>query len=352
MQLLVLAAGAGKRIKPIVTSKPLLPLTGKTLLEQVVDSASILKPEQIVIVVNPKDKATVVKLLPQVKVAVQEKPTGMAGAVLAAKAALAGPAVIVNGDDLIGREIFKQVKQQINNTPDKVILTGIKHRSGFSGGFFIQHGQTLKIAEQPAGQPSRWFKIVLDYFPKVEAFIRRLGKDYEASLNQIKNVIWFRAAGRFYQLKFPWQILDLTAGLLTGRNQIDPTAKILSHSEVINSYLGPGVMVGQNCLVRDSIIEAGTVVGFGTEIARSYIGPKNNFHRNYIGDSVIEGGSNFGAGAVIANYRFDHKTVGASGRGKFGAVVGRGAQVGINASLMPGAMIEAGQVVWPGEIRR
>jgi len=350
MQLLVLAAGEGKRIKPIVTSKFLLPFMGQTLLERVIDSASVLKPDQITIVVNPKDKAAVAKLFPKAKVVIQEKATGMAGAVEAAGTVLAGSIVVIDGDDLIDLKIIKNFKEQINKTPNRVVLTGIK--SNLTGGYFDLQGESLKVMEKPKVRPSQWAKIVLDYFPKIEDFTVKLKDDYEAGLNQLENSVLVKAEGNFYQLKFPWQILDLTAGLLTGKNLIDKTAKVMAGTEIINSYLGQGVVVGQNCLIRDSIIEAGCVIGFGTEIARSYVGPKNWFHRNYIGDSVIEGESNFGAGAVLANFRFDHKTIGGSGREKFGAVIGRGAQVGVNASVMPGAMIDSGGLVWPGTVRQ
>lgn len=349
MQLLVLAAGAGKRLQPIATSKPLLPFLGKTLLERVVESGRALQSEKIVIVVNPKDETQVRKLFPKAKVVVQEKPTGMAGAILATKTVFVGPTVVVNGDDLIDEKIVTAFKEQIKKTPDKVVLTGIT--SSLTGGYFDLQGSSLKVVEKPAKPPSPWFKIVLDYFPKIEEFIGVLKDDYEAGLNRL-DLTLVKAAGEFYQLKFPWQILDLTAGLLKGKNMIDSTAKVMPGSQIINSYLGPGVVVGQNCLIRDSIIESGSVVGFGTEIARSYIGPENHFHRNYVGDSIVEGGSNFGAGAVTANFRFDHKTIGASGRAKFGAVAAWGAQVGVNASLMPGVMIESGSLVWPGEVRR
>lgn len=318
-------------------------------MERVVDSCRVLEPGEMVIVVNPQDETRVKKLFPKAKIAVQPKPTGMAGAVEAARRVLVGPTVVVNGDDLIDKKIVSEFNQQIGKIPDKVILTGIK--SNLTGGYFDLQGEYLKVVEKPVQKPSEWAKIVLDYFPEIKDFTAVLKDDYEAALNRL-DLTMIKAGGEFYQLKFPWQILDLTAGLLTGKNQIDSTAKVMSGSEIINSYLGPGVIVGQNCLVRDSIIETDSVVGFGTEICRSYVGPGNYFHRNYIGDSVIEGGSNFGAGAVLANYRFDHKPIGDSGRAKFGAVVGRGAQIGVNASVMPGAVIEAGGVVWPGEVRQ
>lgn len=318
-------------------------------MERVVDSCRVLEPGEMVIVVNPQDKDRVAKLFPAAAIVIQAKPTGMAGAVQASGTVLEGPIVVVNGDDLIDKKIVSEFNQQIGKIPDKVILTGIK--SNLTGGYFDLQGEYLKVVEKPVQKPSEWAKIVLDYFPEIKDFTAVLKDDYEAALNRL-DLTMIKAGGEFYQLKFPWQILDLTAGLLTGKNQIDSTAKVMSGSEIINSYLGPGVIVGQNCLVRDSIIETDSVVGFGTEICRSYVGPGNYFHRNYIGDSVIEGGSNFGAGAVLANYRFDHKPIGDSGRAKFGAVVGRGAQIGVNASVMPGAVIEAGGVVWPGEVRQ
>lgn len=353
MQLLVLAAGEGKRIKPIVTSKPLLPFLGKTLLEWVAEQASILKPVQTVIVVNPKDKETVARLFPRAKVVVQAQPNGMAGAVEAAtRTDLVGQTVVINGDDWIDEKIIKNFKEQISKTQNKIVLTGIK--SDLTGGYFDLQGPTLKVVEKPATgkRPSEWFKIVLDYFPKIEDFSVKLKDDYEEGLNKLENSVLVKAAGEFYQLKYPWQVLDLTTGLLKGRALIDKTAKIMPGANIINSYIGPNVFIGHNCLIRDSIIEADSVIGYSTEIARSYVGPDNYFHSNYIGDCVIEGGSNFGAGAVLANFRFDHKPIGETGRAKFGAVVGRGAQVGVNASVMPGVMVEAGAMIWPGAVKK
>ncbi len=353
LNLLVLAAGEGKRIKPIVTSKPLLPFLGKTLLEWVVEQASIIQPSQTLIVVNPKDKAAVARLFSKAKVVVQAQPTGMAGAVLAARPNLAGPTVVINADDWIEADILADFTRQIEKTPDKIVLTGIK--SNLTGGYFDLQGRALKVMEKPEKKPSEWFKLVLDYFPKIEDFSANLKADYEAGLNKLENSVLVKASGEFCQLKFPWQVLDLTEAFLRplkGKSQIAKSAKVFPGANIINSYIGPNVVIGHNALVRDSIIESGSVVGFSTEIARSYVGPDNYFHSNYVGDSVIEGGSNFGAGAVLANFRFDHKPIGETGRDKFGAVVGQGAQVGVNASVMPGVTIEAGGIVWPGAVRK
>ena len=113
--------------------------------------------------------------------------------------------------------------------------------------------------------------------------------------------------------------------------------------------MGKKVIIGNNALVRDSIIEAGSVIGYSAEIARSYIGPNCWFHANYVGDSILEGNNSFGSGARTANLRLDEKEI-VPGRIKLGAIVGVNSRVGINASLMPGVKIGSNSFVGPGLI--
>jgi bifunctional UDP-N-acetylglucosamine pyrophosphorylase/glucosamine-1-phosphate N-acetyltransferase len=66
-------------------------------------------------------------------------------------------------------------------------------------------------------------------------------------------------------------------------------------------------------------------------------------HFNYIGDSVIGSGCNFGAGTKVANLRHDHANIRVCGkdtrRKKFGTIVGDNVQFGINCSVNVGATI-------------
>lgn len=349
MQALILAAGEGKRFNPIVTHKPFLPFCGKTLLEWIIADLKKINIQKFIIVTNPEDAKKIT--YPTV---IQSKPTGMAEAVLTARSLLAGPTVIVNGDDLIDPKILQEFKQAIDRQPKKICLTAIN--SDLPGGYFDLQESTLKVIEKPTNKPSHWLKLVLDYFPKMEEFITALEsikseKDdvYEQAINKLKNVHLVKTSGYFQSLKYPWQILDMTQVFLTQRGQvkIDKTAKIMAGASVINSYIGPHVVLGQHALVRDSIIESGTVVGYHTEVCRSYVGPNNNFHTNYVGDSVIEAGSNLGSGARLANMRFDKKEV-MPGRPKLGAAMARGSQLGINVSVMPGVTLGEKAIVGSG----
>jgi bifunctional UDP-N-acetylglucosamine pyrophosphorylase/glucosamine-1-phosphate N-acetyltransferase len=77
-------------------------------------------------------------------------------------------------------------------------------------------------------------------------------------------------------------------------------------------------------------------------------------HLSYVGDSVIGEGCNFGAGTLIANYRFDATPVKMmikdqamnTGRAKLGVFLGDDVKTGINAALMPG--VKVGNNCWIG----
>lgn len=372
MQALILAAGEGKRIKPIVTSKPLIPFGGQTLLDRVIHNLKAVGINKFLVVVSPKDQDKL-KAYPTV---IQPQPNGMSGAVLAARSVLVGPTVVVNGDDLIDPKILTKFSQAIKTSPDKVVVTAIKSRPDLTGGYFDLRGPTLQVVEKPKEkQPSEWLKLVLDYFPRIEEFIAALKSTqslrddvYEQALNQLGNLSLVKAAGYFQPLKYPWQILDLAQLVLThclkpqthssaqihktavieGLVQIEAGAKIMPYAIIKGPvYLGKQVIIGDHALVRNSLIEANSVVGYKSEIVRSYVGPNNNFHANYVGDSVIEADCNLGSGATLANLRFDKKEI-IPGRNKLGAIMAQASQLGVNVSVMPGVSLGAKAIVGSG----
>jgi NDP-sugar pyrophosphorylase family protein len=122
------------------------------------------------------------------------------------------------------------------------------------------------------------------------------------------------------------------------------------------TYIGPNSVIGNNSLVRDySHIGANCLVGYSTEVKGSYIGDRCWFHMNYIGDSIIGDGCSFGAGTVLANFRFDECNISVeiegeavdTGLDKFGAIIGDNCKTGVNVSVMPGIKIGPNSIVAP-----
>jgi bifunctional UDP-N-acetylglucosamine pyrophosphorylase/glucosamine-1-phosphate N-acetyltransferase len=117
------------------------------------------------------------------------------------------------------------------------------------------------------------------------------------------------------------------------------------------TYIEGPCIIGKNCRIGPHAYIRGATsigddchIGHCTELKNSIIMKGTKIpHFNYIGDSVIGSGCNFGAGTKIANLRHDHLSVKVCGqdtrRKKFGSIIGDGVQFGINCSINVGTKI-------------
>jgi len=100
------------------------------------------------------------------------------------------------------------------------------------------------------------------------------------------------------------------------------------------------------------------LIGGYSEVTRSYLGNKVFLHRNYVGDSVIADNVLMGAGAVLANFRFDGQPIRSkvlkekitTSFLKLGAIIGERSKVGVNATILPGVKIGKKTFIGPGQI--
>jgi len=393
---IILAAGQGKRIKPVITPKPLLPFLGKPMINWIINDLQSVGFKRFILVVNPQNKNSFQSILPSLKhlgIVTQAKPTGMVNAVLSAQKKLTTPSmVVVNADDLLSFKTYQQFAKNIKKHKSHPLVTGLKVDQYFPGGYFkLKGNQVTGLVEKPTPgyEPSQYIKLILDYFPQAQEFISLLKKSrskkddrYEVALDKFiqKTPTALLVTDEYFAaLKYPWHILDVMklclkyylksskakptqihkTAVISGPVQIEAGVKIMAKAVIKGPvYLGKNVTVANNALVRDSIIEENSLVGYNTEIARSYIGPNNWFHCNYVGDSIIEANSNLGSGARLANLRFDDQEVMlkkakqklSTGKTKFGAVLGQGVKLGINTSIMPGITVGANSIIGSGVV--
>jgi NDP-sugar pyrophosphorylase family protein len=143
-----------------------------------------------------------------------------------------------------------------------------------------------------------------------------------------------------------------------GPIHIDKTANIEPGVYIIGpAYIGPNASIRQGAYVRQySWICSGAVVGHCSETKHSILlsGAKAP-HFNYVGDSILGGGVNLGAGVKLSNLRNDGGNVNLrvgeekidSDLRKFGALLGEGCQLGCNAVTNPGVILGVGSFVHP-----
>lgn len=115
-------------------------------------------------------------------------------------------------------------------------------------------------------------------------------------------------------------------------------------------FIGRGATVRHGAYIRPfTWLCAGSVAGHATEVKHSVLLPNAKApHFNYVGDSILGGGVNLGAGCKLSNLRHDGRNVLVrglaggvqdSGIRKFGAIIGDGCQIGCNAVTNPGVIL-------------
>jgi UDP-N-acetylglucosamine diphosphorylase / glucose-1-phosphate thymidylyltransferase / UDP-N-acetylgalactosamine diphosphorylase / glucosamine-1-phosphate N-acetyltransferase / galactosamine-1-phosphate N-acetyltransferase len=399
---LVLAGGANSRFWPL-REKSLLPFLGQSLLHRHLATLAAAGIRDGVIVGTAANAAQLeaeaaALPAPRMRVVVQAEPRGMGDAILTAVRALppgSGQALLVTQvHDLIAGDLLARVVAAYRANPRRTYLAAYRTPDYFPGGYFRLDGdRAVGLVEKPgAGNtPSDLVSVVIRLHHDVAGLARELdaayavgGPDdhYERAINtqmrQHEHSLVVHE-GAWAAIKYPWHVLDAVELLLdgitaptiaadaaidrqaaiSGNVVIAAGARLFAGAAVVGpAYVGPNTIVGNNALVRHSCVEADCVVGFGSEVARSYVGPGCWFHTNYVGDSVIGPGSTFGAGMVTANLRHDHRHVLSvvrgeridSGRDKLGLVCGAQTAFGVQAASMPGVKVGEGSRVGPGVI--
>jgi bifunctional UDP-N-acetylglucosamine pyrophosphorylase/glucosamine-1-phosphate N-acetyltransferase len=389
--IVILAGGSSTRFKPL-SHKTLFLFNGQPLIDYQLNFYGKYT-NNLIVVSNAETKDVIESFTKKHKAhLITQEGDGQAAAVLSAKSLIKGSVLIVNGNDLYNDHLLEELFSKRNENDVDGLFVSVPVKDYIPGGYLqLEEGRIKAVIEKPGSDnmPSQYYKLVVDYIKDADSFLKMLEsasskKDdvYEIALTSyidsgktFKNVVY---KSDWATLKYPWHILDAMSFFLKeikpyiGNNVvIDPTAKVIGdvyiddgvkiyeYSKIVGPcYIGKNTIVGNYVLINQSMVGEKSVIGGYTELTRSYLGDNVWTHRAYIGDSVIEGGANFAAGSVTANYRFDKKEVHCRVKGekintlrqKLGLIAGRNVQLGVNSATMPGIMLSNDSFVQPGDI--
>jgi bifunctional UDP-N-acetylglucosamine pyrophosphorylase/glucosamine-1-phosphate N-acetyltransferase len=124
---------------------------------------------------------------------------------------------------------------------------------------------------------------------------------------------------------------------------VEDGAEIKANCHMEHSHIGPGARVGPFARLRPGADLGPRVhVGNFVEIKNSTLGEgaKAN-HLSYVGDGDVGGGANIGAGTIFCNY---------DGFNKHRTVIGSGAFIGSNSSLVAPVKIGDGAYIGSGSV--
>ncbi len=404
--LVILAGGASSRLWPL-EEKSLIKFMGRPLLSMQLENYARLGLDRAVIVANPENEDQIRALVAGLKsatvdVVVQPEPIGMGDAVLKIQPVLDAlgnhPIYITQVHDMTDNELHQRMLTEYQSEAALSYLAGYRVSEYFPGGYLEVDGdgRITNVIEKPGpgNEPSDLVSIVAHIHSDAQLLLDRIRAEYAkpvttddhyeramASLmgDHIVKVVPY--SGRWRAIKYPWHVLDVMALMLSriteprisnealiedgvlikGNVVIEPGARLFHGATVIGpAYIGAGAIVGNGALVRESMICDGAVVGFATEVARSYMADRAHTHAGQVLDSIFDEDVNFSATCTTANLRIDHGPVYSTvkgermntGRDKLGLIAGKRAFIGVNVMTMPGVKIGRDAEVGPTTIVR
>jgi UDP-N-acetylglucosamine diphosphorylase/glucosamine-1-phosphate N-acetyltransferase len=384
----ILAAGEGSRMRPLTYTRPkvMLPIANKPILEHLLIAASEAGIEEFIFVVGYCEAQVRdyfgkgEKWGVSIEYASQKKQAGTADAVRMVQERIEGRFLLLNGDIIVdSRDIAKILSRR------GTVLSVIEVKDATDlGTVEASKRKVVRIYEKVEKPPSLLANAGLYLFtPEVFDAIARTEKsprgEYEiTSTLQLMidkgHDVWIQELGSWVSLNYPWDLLTANEVLLKDikprnagiveENVVLRGKVVIGEDTVVRSgtyIIGP-VMIGQRCDIGPNCyIRPATAIGDSCHLGAS-VEVKNSIimkgtkvpHLNYVGDSVIGEGCNFGAGTKIANLRLDKKEIWVNSvntkRHKLGAIIGDRVETGINASINVGSIIGNDAMIGPGAV--
>ncbi|MFW9989897.1 MAG: bifunctional sugar-1-phosphate nucleotidylyltransferase/acetyltransferase [Candidatus Odinarchaeota archaeon] len=399
MKAVILAAGEGKRLRPITSllPKPMIPLLGKPILEHIILGLKNIGIEHILIIVGYKQeiiKKYFEKVAKQINIKieyiVQEEYFGTAHAANYAKNFVKDETfLMMYGDIFVDTNIFKNILQKYdqNKFDGLIALKKVNNPQNYGIITLDSHKLVEKIIEKPNPQQNLgnlanagiyiFNKMIFEAIEKTKKSARN---EYEFTdsmqilINELNGkIVGFTLDALFWNdIGLPWQLFDANHFLLDKlkkeiNGNVEENVKIqgevfIGKGTIIKSgsyiqgpcFIGENNLIGPNAFLRPyTSIENDCHIGT-SEIKNSIIFSNSAIpHFNYIGDSIICSNVNLGAGTKLSNLRFDRNTIKMkikdklidSYRKKLGAIIGPNSQTGINVSIMCGKKVGENSII-------
>jgi bifunctional UDP-N-acetylglucosamine pyrophosphorylase/glucosamine-1-phosphate N-acetyltransferase len=403
----VLAAGEGTRMRSALP-KVLHPVAGQPLLAHVLEAAPHGAGTSLALVVGPDHEAVEAEAKrsrPDAATFVQRERLGTAHAALAARDAIARGAddlLVAFGDTpLISAETFARLREPLKGGAALAVL-------GFSatdptgyGRLLIEGGKLVAIREQAdasaeerkitlcnagvmAFDGRRALKILEKignanskgeyYLVDAVTIVRDMGLEavvIETSEDEVRGI---NTKAQLAEAEAVMQARLRKAALDAGVTLIAPETIFLAADTKFGNdvtiepfvVIGPGVTIADGAVIHSfsHIVQAsigkkasvgpyarlrpGTSLGDGSKIgnfvetkAATLEGGVKVNHLSYIGDTHVGAGTNIGAGTITCNY---------DGFSKHKTVIGAGAFIGTNSSLVAPVKIGNGAYIGSGSV--
>jgi UDP-N-acetylglucosamine diphosphorylase/glucosamine-1-phosphate N-acetyltransferase len=378
MECVILAAGEGRRMRPLTASRPkvMLPVANQPMVEHLIVAVRDAGISDFVLVIGYREQEVREyfgdgsALGVNIRYVTQRRQRGTADALDTARGIIFEPFLLLNGDMILQSA---DIRALIRREAPALAVIESDHPELY-GVVTVQGERITGLIEKSTDAPGNLINAGAylfgpDIFDHLTLALSGRGEFEltDAISGYIADgVLTGHRLSSWYDVGEPWNLLDANAvmldikeGIIEGEIEDDVTIRgslSLGSGSVIcaGTYIEGPCCIGRNCRIGPHAYIRGATsigddchIGHCTEIKNSVIMSRTKIpHFNYVGDSVVGSGCNFGAGTKVANLRHDRKDIHvggkSTGRKKFGAVIGDDVQFGINSSVNAGSVIGSG----------
>jgi bifunctional UDP-N-acetylglucosamine pyrophosphorylase / glucosamine-1-phosphate N-acetyltransferase len=404
----ILAAGQGTRMRSD-THKVLHPIASRPLLLHLLDRVDGIGAKRRVVVVGKgRDQVEVALNGRDVTVAHQAEQKGTGHAVLQAGPALDGydgAVLVLYGDTpFVQAATLERMLERLDGKggPGVVVLASCPEDPAAYGRIILGHGdriakmvefrdateeeRTVRLCNSGmmavrSSDLFRWLGQVTNdnaageyYLPDIVNIAAAEGRDAVVIEGDAYETAGVNSRAELAHLELEWQRRRREQALQDGATLIDPESVWFAYDTKLGRdvtvephvVFGPGVDIADGATIKAFSHIEGAIIG-----ARAAIGPfarirpgtsladhtkVGNFvelkkakvgrgakvnHLSYVGDTEIGADANIGAGTITCNY---------DGFGKYRTIIGAGAFIGSNTSLVAPVTIGDGAVVGAGSV--
>ena len=296
MKALVLSGGKGTRLRPLTytMAKQLVPVANRPILHYVMDQIAQTGIHEVGVIISPETGTAIQESLRQGSWGVkftfilQKEPRGLAHAIQVAQDFLgAEPFLMYLGDNLIGQEIRSFVQQFERSNPETIILLKeVANPRMFGVVELDPQGHIRKLIEKPTNPPSNLVLVGVYLFSKVIheaiAHIHPSARGELEITDAVSYLIetgkrvekfmltgWWLDAGKKDDLLEANRVVLDDLVLRDLRGFVDKASKVLGR-----------VSLSENACIEESTVRGPVVIGEGTHIKNSFIGPYTSIGKN------------------------------------------------------------------------